>query len=178
MLNDYNMIIKSLISIKEMDIKSKMLAVIYNIRRINQELSENDSLNRHIGYCLGDFIPGRFYSDLNSIAIKSHFRNVHKSFLLNDLSIFYANYLTQLSRDGIDLTLFIKQSLDYLLTGFDIIESLGNFELFKLLVLFHLHIKIIEISTIDSNKISFLRNHTNSCGFLAISGTVFYILNK
>lgn len=143
-----------------MDLKSKMLAVIYNIRRINQELSENDSLNRHIGYCLGDFIPSQFYSDSNSsIAIKSHFRKVDKSFLLNDLAIFYANYLTQLSRDGIDLALFIKQSLDYLLTGFDIIELLGNFELFKLLVLFHLHIKIIEISAIDinSNKISFFQ---------------------
>ena len=142
-----------------MDLKSKMLAVVYNIRRINQELSENDSLNRHIGYCLGDFIPSRFYSDSNSfsIAIKTHFRNVHKSFLLNDLAIFYANYLTQLSRDGIDLALFIKQSLDYLLIRFDIIESSGKFELFKLLVLFHLHIKIIEISAIDSNKISFFQ---------------------
>lgn len=132
------------------------MATVYNIKRIFDEFfNKPDTIAfRQIGYILSDVLPDKFFIDAtqsveSNIKLQTCFQNIRISFYLEDLAIFYANYLAHQVQffDEIDqLCIFIKLSKEHFLNGYEtIFKTLGNVEIefFKFLILIHLQIKII-----------------------------------
>ena len=124
-----------------MELKSKFLATIFNIKRIQSQSNINPA---HLN--LGDFITGNFFHNHNdsSLTLKTQFGNLHFSFLYNDLAIFYADYLEK-SLLVTDNSVLIRQVFEQLVEGYQSqVNHSIDLELFKFLCLFQLQLKIID----------------------------------
>lgn len=133
--------------------KSKFVATIYNIRRLHEE--QNSSLT--IGYVLGDFDAAKFHhhqsKNSKNLRLKSHLSNIHISFVLDDLAMFFVSYLIFQNESWSlcdDKKEIINKSLRRLVDGYQSASeneklSHSDLELLKFLILFHLQVRIMNL---------------------------------